>query len=366
MSLSRRDRRGFTLIELLVVIAIIAILIGLLLPAVQKVREAAARAQSQNNMKQIGIACHGAHDALGAFPPLHFNGWCNSASNCPGSARYRGPYMPYNAAGSGDKATFYLALLPYLEQANVLNSKEWNDFTGISRRTVDTTKIVGSDPLKVLIAPVDDSPVNQIDSSWGWFYGGTRFKSSLTSYAPNARVFGQRAPNGWSVWNVVWDGGGGGSQRMTSIADGTSNTMFVVEKNMITGDSVLTHLDYNVANRTSDNDGANTWSTTDVQPDAFAFFGCNCNDPNQTWDDEDGQWWRGSCAFAAGQPEYFQPPKPKRPRNQQTWRNIYSMSAGGVYALMGDGSVRAITPSVSIPAWSAAVTPSGGEVIGLD
>src|SRR5690349_9537123 len=130
------ERRAFTLIELLVVIAIIAILIGLLLPAVQKIREAAARMKCTNNLKQIGLALHNYHDANNYFPPGYVDRNTNPAST------------PDNDLGPGWAWSSFL--LPYLEQDNLYKQINFNVAMGVGANAA-----LAQQPLTIFQCPSD-------------------------------------------------------------------------------------------------------------------------------------------------------------------------------------------------------------------
>ena len=162
MQTRKVSARGFTLIELLVVIAIIAILIGLLLPAVQKVREAAARSTSQNNLKQISLACHSIGDTFNALPPAYGIATGLGVYNTP-------PVPPPGVAVS----TIFTWLLPYIEQQNLYTIWNPNIVVKTYVATLDATSpgsLAGGLPVGNYAANIQAFPLNT-RSSWPAFYG---------------------------------------------------------------------------------------------------------------------------------------------------------------------------------------------------
>jgi prepilin-type N-terminal cleavage/methylation domain-containing protein/prepilin-type processing-associated H-X9-DG protein len=215
MSLSSRRRRrlGFTLIELLVVIAIIAVLVGLLLPAVQKVREAANRAKCANNLKQVGLAFHNHHDSLGYFPDggEHWDPNAYPRSMAGGSPRT----APNQNWGWGYQ------LLPYIEQTNV-----WS--------LPDNNKVRGS-LITIYFCPTRRQPMtitSDVPCAMLDYVGNAGTTTDLTSTTGEP---GAALGNGNNGVVVRRPGGGGNrtsSVKVASISDGTSNTLMLGEKRL--------------------------------------------------------------------------------------------------------------------------------------
>jgi prepilin-type N-terminal cleavage/methylation domain-containing protein len=297
---------AFTLIELLVVIAIIAVLIGLLLPAVQKVREAAGRMQSANNLKQIGIAIHSGHDSMNNLPPAYTYWWASPA--------YVGKY-------SGSDAGFFFCLLPYFEQG-VLQTNITN-WPGSAFGSINATQACLSIPLKVLQAPNDPTGMgngimaNGFSAGWMW---RSPVDVALTSYACNYQVFGRPGigadANHW----------GAGAKRMTEITDGLSNTIFLSEKRMMCGTN-----------------NPNPWGMVTHGLNKFSAFALDYLGPTA-----------------------LQPPQVNPTPATCDLLRAHGHSPSGTMVGLGDGSVRLVNGSITAVTWQNAVKPADGNVLGSD
>jgi prepilin-type N-terminal cleavage/methylation domain-containing protein len=336
---------GFTLIELLVVIAIIGVLIALLLPAVQKVREAAARMQCANNVKQIGLAVHHYADANNRVPALWYQYFAHPA-----------------VTGGSDVESLFFAVLPYVEQTNLYNfGSLGGGNSNENSNYLHEGSAVANQVVKTFLCPSDPTDSGNVSSrdvenhlwSFEWASG---------NYAGNVMVFDPTGPGSLTA----------------SMPDGTSNTVMFAHRY-----------------RDCDADGpGGIGGYTETLWSGYP------------WDGPEGLWcvpgfgyssyakivgtklrtdgcpgtmtscWAGTTLTTAwsGWPDYtstashtsgipFQILPPKGSCNFQA---LITPHPGGMIAGLGDGSVRTVSASISASTWYYACQPNDGTVLGND
>ena len=331
-------RHGFTLIELLVVIAIIAVLIGLLLPAVQKVREAANRMSCTNNLKQLGLAAHNYHDSFLRFPP---------GTNLPDALKLPKATPPSQTPKPivpGQSFSLFSALLPYIEQANVARALNHVGKLSLpSNITVSGKTVPGNDSqylnclgentpgatvIKTFLCPSDTAPSQiQYKSGTNLYYFGAN------TYGGNAGIvsfyFDAMSQDGIFYINS--------SVRVADIQDGTSNTLLFGERNRIDPT-------YEVLSGTK-LENRSGWAWANQYPGFDYLFGATGTRPIN----------------------WLIPPEittdPLFVYQDDRLVVFGSQHSGGANFCFADGSVKFLTNSLPVPIVQALCTRSGAEVV---
>lgn len=319
-----KQRSGFTLIELLVVIAIIAVLIGLLVPAVQKVREAANRMQCQNNLKQLGLAGHnyaGTNGSLPAGATQNLSQWAFS---------------------------FQAQLLPFVEQDNLKNLVNFTVpltlGSGGSQTLNPVQQPAAKSQVKLFLCPSDSAPALYQNNGADWTPNNYMVNMGTGTAAQSLAV-----ENDGLVWYTS-------KIRLTDILDGTTNTLLMSEA--LRGNNI---------------------QTTGAKPDdpkrQYASFGGGGNPPLMSdafcaggtrWAGTRGSSWLWGREFNVCFTTTHLPNQAITDcgNNGSGFYKAASLHTGGVNSLMADGSVRFVRESITLAVWRGLSTRQGGEVAG--
>ncbi|MFQ3651975.1 MAG: DUF1559 domain-containing protein [Gemmataceae bacterium] len=355
-------RVAFTLIELLVVMAIIAVLIGLLLPAVQKVREAAARMQCSNNLKQLGLACHNFEGSYGRLPNYEL---------APGPNQISGNY------------SVHARLLPFIEQENLQRLIDFNlpirlgsgggstlnPLVAPAASTIVKTFLCPSDGQPPVVDYIEGIPPNLVTNRMA----GTNYAVNLGSGA--GTTYDTRVPTDGMFWinsQINW----------LSVTDGTSNTVLMSE--WLRGNNITTSGTTPQDPRRQMGDAICFWAHQAFPPNPPGIrngpSGPIISDPNPAtfltqlqagggfrgrFVGNRGLRWINGREFDTGMLAW-QTPNSRLPDWFTCgfgWMSASSNHTGGVNTLFCDGSVRFVRDGISLAVWRAAFTRAGGEVI---